>query len=126
MDTLLLLFVLAAVVLLVARSAGRSSVKRPESDEADWAYGDEWKAGSPDAALPEEEGVFVEVMRCDGAACKDTDMLNLIGYLGSHGIRATYDTHSVAADMVAMKSYVLKVEIGKVEEARRLLHGRRD
>ncbi len=118
MDTLLLLFVLAAVVLLVARSAGRSPVKRPESDEADWAYGDEWKEGSPDAALPEEEGV----MRCDGAACMDSDMLNLIGYLGSHGIRATYDTHSVAADMVAMKSYVLKVEIGRVEEAKALLN----
>jgi hypothetical protein len=44
-------------------------------------------------------------------------MIDLVGYLGSKGIRATYDSFSLGAEVGAMKTYVLKVESGKEEEA---------
>ena len=48
-------------------------------------------------------------------------MVEMVGYLGSRGIRATFDSFSVAMELGAMKTYVLKVEMGKEEEARMLL-----
>ena len=44
-------------------------------------------------------------------------MMELVTYLGSRGIRATYDSFSLGAEVGAIKTYVLKVESGKEEEA---------
>ena len=48
-------------------------------------------------------------------------MLDLVGYLGSRGIRATYDSFSLGLEPAAIKTYVLKVEEGREEDALKLL-----
>jgi hypothetical protein len=48
-------------------------------------------------------------------------MLDLIGYLGSRGVRATFDSFALGMEPAAIKSYVLKVEAGKENEAREYL-----
>ena len=99
-----------------------ASEKRPEQEDEEWEYGDVWKQGSPDDR-PEDEGVeYVEILRGDtGRGFTDSFMLDLVGYLGSRGIRATYDAASVAGEGGGIKTYVLKAEAGKEEEALRLL-----
>lgn len=124
-----LLYVLIALLLagllvyLFTKDQRSSEDRSPEPEDADWAYGDAWKQGSPDSAVPPEEEVFVEVMRF-GGAYKDSDLMEMVHYLGSRGIRATFDAHSVAMEMAPMKSYVLKVESGKIEEAKACLKER--
>ena len=96
-----------------------------EGDDADdegWKYGDIWKQGSPDQANEADSVEYVEVLRGDtGMGYDDSFMLDLIGYLGSMGVRATFDSFALGMEPAAIKSYVLKVEAGKENEARELL-----
>jgi hypothetical protein len=97
-----------------------------DSEDADkgWAYGDVWKQGSPDQPIPEEDIQYVEILRGDmGTAYDDSYMLDLVSYLGSRGVRATYNSVSLGLEfgIGAMTTYVLKVEAGKEAEAIRLL-----
>ena len=94
------------------------------TDDEGLEYGDVWMQGSPDAAGPEDDVEYVELLRGDlGTGYDDSYLLDLVSYLGSRGIRATYDSYSVGLEFGAgaMKSYVLKVELGKEQEARELL-----
>lgn len=94
---------------------------RNNNDE-DWAFGDVWKQGSPDDTGTGEPVRFMEVLRGDtGRGFDDSLMLDMVGYLGSLGIRATYDSFSLGMEPAAINTYVLKVEEGKEEEAVRLL-----
>ena len=91
-------------------------------DDEDWKYGDAWKKGSPDEPADDEGIAFVDVLRGDtGSGFDDSLMLDLVGYLGSRGIRATYDSFSLGLEPAAIKTYVLKVEAGKEDEASRCL-----
>lgn len=94
------------------------------SDDEGWEYGDVWMQGSPDAAGPEDDVEYVEILRGDlGTGYDDSYLLDLVSYLGSRGIRATYDSYSIGLEFGAgaMKTYVLKVESGKEQEAREFL-----
>jgi hypothetical protein len=96
--------------------------KRSKPDEEEWEYGDEWKQGSPDEAPSNADVEYVDILRTDsGKGFDDSMMIELVSYLGSRGIRATYDSFSVGLEPAAIKTYVLKVETGKEEEALRLL-----
>ena len=96
-------------------------MKSKENDK-DWEYGDAWKEGSPDEPAGDEDVAFVDVLRGDtGRGFDDSLMLDLVGYLGSRGIRATYDSFSLGLEPAAIKTYVLKVEAGKEDEAMQLL-----
>jgi hypothetical protein len=89
------------------------------ADEEGWEYGDVWKQGSPDEPASAEDIEYVEVLRGDtGSGYDDSLMLNLVAYLGSRGIRATYDSFSLGIEPAAIKIYVLKVEAGQEEEAK--------
>jgi hypothetical protein len=94
------------------------------SDDEGWEYGDVWRQGTPDAAGSEEDVEYVEILRGDlGTGYDDSYLLDLVSYLGSRGIRATYDSYSIGLEfgVGAMKTYVLKVESGKELEARGFL-----
>lgn len=98
--------------------------KKQDPEEKDWEYGDAWKRGAPEEAGPAEDVQYVEILRGDiGRGFDDTFMLDLISYLGASGIRATYDSIAIGLEMGigATKTYVLKVEVGREEEARKLL-----
>jgi hypothetical protein len=89
-------------------------------DESGWKYGDVWRKGSPDEAGGEDdkEYEYVEVLRGDtGRGFDDSVMLDLVTYLGSRGIRATFDSFSMGLEPAAIKTYVLKVEVGRENEA---------
>ncbi len=87
------------------------------SDEKDWEYGDVWKEGTPDDES-RQDIEYVEVLRGDtGRGFDDSVMLDLVAYLGSRGIRATFDSFSLGLEPAAMKTYVLKVESGRENEA---------
>jgi len=93
--------------------------KNENADEDGWEYGDVWKQGSPDEPASAEDIDYVEVLRGDtGSGYDDYLMLNLVAYLGSRGIRATYDSFSLGMEPAAIKTYVLKVEAGQEEEAK--------
>jgi hypothetical protein len=88
-----------------------------DPDDEGWEYGDVWKHGSPDAAASDDVD-YVEILRGDtGTGYDDSYMLDLVGYLGSRGIRATFDSFSVGLEPAAMKTYALKVEAGREQEA---------
>lgn len=90
---------------------------RDNADDEGWEYGDVWKQGSPDENAPEDID-YVEILRGDtGRGYDDSVMIDLVGYLGSRGLRATYDSFSLGAEAGALKTYVLKVESGKEDEA---------
>jgi hypothetical protein len=92
-------------------------------DDEGWEYGDVWKRGSPDQPMNGDDIEYVEILRTDiGAGYDDSYMMELVTYLGSRGIRATYDSFSLGAEVGAIKTYVLKVEFGKEEEALQLLN----
>ena len=99
--------------------------KNDDSDDG-WAYGDVWQAGAPAGpAPPDDDSIYVEVMRGDtGRGFTDSLMLDLVGYLGSQGIRATYDSFSLGMEPAAIKTYVLKVEQGKEVQALRCIEER--
>ncbi len=89
-----------------------------KEDEKDWEYGDVWKAGSPDDPVPEDTTEYVEVLRGDtGKGLSDTTMLEYVLFLGERGIAATFDAYPLEQ----IKTYVLKVEAGKENEALRYL-----
>jgi hypothetical protein len=93
-----------------------------DKNEEEWEYGDIWKQGSPDAPASEDTIEYVTILRGDtGNGYDDSVMIDLVGFLGSRGIRATYDSFSVGLEPAAIKTYVLKVEEGKEEEAGELL-----
>ena len=97
---------------------------RPGNEPADdegWEYGDVWRQGSPDQ--PNEDDVeYVEILLTDiGAGYDDSYLMELVTYLGSRGIRATYDSFSLGAEVGAIKTYVLKAETGRENEAIQLL-----
>ncbi len=86
-------------------------------DEKDWDYGDVWKEGTPDDET-RQDIEYVEVLRGDtGRGFDDSVMVDLVAYLGSRGIRATFDSFSLGLEPAAMKTYVLKVESGREDEA---------
>jgi len=93
------------------------------ADEDGWQYGDVWKKGSPDAPEDDSDVLYVDILRGDtGSGYDDSSMIELIGFLSSRGIRATYDAVPLAAEFGgAIKTYVLKVESGKEDEARAAL-----
>ena len=104
-------------------------MKKADSSEEDegWDYGDEWKRGSPDESGPDSEIEYVDVLRGDtGRGFDDSVMMDLVAYLGSRGIRATFDAFSMGLEPAAIKSYVLKVEAGREEEAQALLREKFD
>jgi len=89
-----------------------------KSSEDAWEYGDVWKQGAPEGDVPSDNVDYVELFRADtGMGYDDTVMLDLVSYLGSRGIRATVDSFSLGLEPAAIKTYVLKVEVGKVQEA---------
>jgi hypothetical protein len=91
-------------------------------DNEGWEFGDEWKRGSPDQPMNGDAVEFVEILRMDvGAGYDDSYLLELVTYLGSRGIRATYDSFSLGVEGGAIKTYVLKVESAKETEAIQLL-----
>jgi hypothetical protein len=95
-------------------------MKRDNDDknEEGWDYGDVWKQGAPGESEPEPDIEFVEVLRTDsGRGHDDSSMLDLVAYLGSRGIRATYDSFSLGLEPAAIKTYVVKVESGREDEA---------
>lgn len=100
--------------------------EKPKDDPVDdegWEFGDVWKKGSPDQAANGDDVEYVEIIRTDvGAGYDDSYMLELVTYLGSYGIRATYDSFSLGVEGGAIKTYVLKAESGKADEAIQLLN----
>ena len=100
-------------------------MKRDEEDgdDAGWEYGDVWKQGSPDQADLADDTRYVAILRGDtGGGYDDSYLLDLVGYLSSRGIRATYDAVPLAAEFGgAIKAYVLKVEAGTEDEAKKYL-----
>lgn len=119
MDTLLALLVLAAAVVVAARWAARYESRPQAPEEGGWSFGEEWKEGTPETAVPDEDTVFVELWRSRGKTYTDADLVDLVGYLSSRGVRAIFDTYSIASH--PLRSYVLKVEVDKLEEAKTLL-----
>lgn len=88
----------------------------------DWEFGDAWRSGSPEETDADQDVVYMEILRGDtGRGFDDSLMLDLVGYLGSRGIRATYDSFSLGLEPAAIKTYVLKVEAGREREALQLL-----
>jgi hypothetical protein len=89
-----------------------------KNDEEEWEFGDIWKQEAPEEQGPGGEIEFVEILRGDtGRGYDDSYMLDLVSYLGSRGIRATYDSFSLGLEGAAIKTYSLKVESGKEDEA---------
>ena len=120
----IVLAALAAVIVFLNVSGKPETPKagKTESEEEDWEYGDVWKQGSPDEAVPEEGISYVEVLRGDtGTGHDDSSLMDLVSYLGSRGVRATFDSFSLGLEPAAIKTYVLKVEAGKENEAIRYL-----
>lgn len=115
------LIVLVLIVVLFGRSEGQPAGKNrlDESENEEWEYGDAWKKGSPEEPLPQDDIDYVEILRGDtGMGYDDSYLIDLIGYLSSRGIRATYDAVPLAMEVGgAIKTYVLKVEAGKEDEA---------
>ena len=120
MLSLILILLVIGAVFYLTRRGGEVGHSRsaPAQREQDWEFGDVWKTGAPDRPAPEADVRFVEVLRADtGQGYDDSAMLDLVGYLGSRGIRATYDSFSMGLEGVGIKTYVLKVEQGKEQEA---------
>lgn len=116
---LIFLVILAAIAMLISRKPIAPEGRGKEPDDRGWKYGDEWKEGSPEDVAHEDKISYVEILRSDmGKGYDDTYMMDLVVYLGSRGIRATYDSFSLGIEGAAIKTYVLKVEAGKEEEAR--------
>lgn len=96
--------------------------KKSDGEPEDWPYGDVWQKGALEDAAADADIVYTDILRGDtGQGFDDSLMLDLVGYLGSLGIRATYDSFSLGLEPAAIKTYVLKVEEGKEEDALRLL-----
>lgn len=91
-------------------------------DDEEWEYGDAWKQGSPDQPVADTGIEYVEVLRTDsGRGFDDSLLIDLVVFLGSRGISATYESFSVGMEPAAIKTYVLKAESGRAEEAGELV-----
>jgi len=94
------------------------SADQDADDDAEWKYGDAWKQESPGDQGERDDIEYVEVLRGDtGRGFDDSVMMDLVAYLGSRGVRATFDSLSLGLEPAAIKTYVLKVEAGKENEA---------
>lgn len=95
---------------------------KEDADEAGWEYGDIWKQGAPDEG-GDDAVQYVEILRGDmGTGYDDSSLLDLVTFLGSRGVRATYASVSIGLEFGAgMTTYVLKVEADKEDEAREYL-----
>jgi hypothetical protein len=115
----LLIGLAAALVFFSSpEQSATSKNTRDEPDDGEWEYGDIWKQGSPDEPVPEDDVRYVEILRGDtGMGYSDTTMQDFILYLGSWGIRAAYNSYPLEQ----INIYVLKVEAGKLDEAREYL-----
>ncbi len=88
-----------------------------DDEEPEWEFGDAWKQGAPETS-PQTDIEYIEVLRGDtGRGFDDSVMMDLVAYLGSCGIRATFDSFSLGMEPAAIKTYVLKVEVGRENEA---------
>ena len=119
---LVILLILAAILILFSGRSGSDETpgrRAPrEREEVDWEYGDVWKEGSPDGPVNDGGVRYVELLRTDtGQGYDDSAMLDLVGYLGSRGVRATFDSFTLGMEPAAIKTYVLKVEAGREAEA---------
>ncbi len=113
---------LAGLILVVLLLSNRKQHTFPPKidrhDSDDWKYGDIWKQDSLDESGTDQSQEFVPILRGEtGWGYDDTLMNDFVLYLGSKGIRASYD--SFPLDQVNV--YVLKVEVGKENEARKIL-----
>ena len=82
-----------------------------------WEFGDVWKQGSPDDPVS-GDAEYVEIFRGDtGRGYDDSFFMDLIVSVGAQGIRATFDAFGLGMEPAAIKTYVFKVEAGKVNEA---------
>ena len=87
-------------------------------NESEWEYGDIWMQGKQEDLSNQDDIEYVEVLRGDtGRGFDDSVMMDLVAYLGSFGIHATFDSFSMGIEPAAIKTYVLKVEAGKEDEA---------
>ncbi|MEK6699179.1 MAG: hypothetical protein AABZ10_09080 [Nitrospirota bacterium] len=125
-SVIILLVVVLAVIIYFLAASGRppapSGKEQGRRGEGEWEFGDEWKQGSPDDETSEKGIQYVEVLRGDtGRGFDDSSMMDLVSYLGSRGVRATYDSFSIGLEPAAIKTYALKVEAGKEEEAMKKL-----
>jgi hypothetical protein len=124
-SVIILLVVLAVIIYFLAasdRPPAPSGKEQGPRGEEEWEFGDEWKQGSPEDEASEQGIQYVEVLRGDtGRGFDDSSMMDLVSYLGSRGVRATYDSFSIGLEPAAIKTYVLKVEVGKEEEAMKKL-----
>lgn len=116
------LLIVLAVLVVLSRSSEESALPRDRTksrEEEGWEYGDVWKHGSPDENDSAHGIAYVEILRGDtGRGFDDSFMLDLVSFLGSRGIRATFDSFTLGLEPAAIKTYVLKVEAGREEEAR--------
>ncbi|HUK99444.1 MAG TPA: hypothetical protein VLX29_01170 [Nitrospirota bacterium] len=119
MDTfLIILLVVVAVITVVGHYNKSVAANINELDEQEWEFGSDWKQDALQTAVSDNDVEYVEVLRGDtGNGYDDSYMIDLIGYLGSRGIIATYDSFSLGLEPAAIKTYVLKVELGKEAEA---------
>jgi len=113
---------LAGLILVVLLLSNRKQHTLPPKidrhDSDDWKYGDIWKQDSLDDSGTDQNQKFVPILRGEtGWGYDDTLMNDFVLYLGSKGIRASYDSYPL--DQVNV--YVLKVEVGKEKEARKIL-----
>ena len=115
------LLIVLAVLVLLSRSSEQSALPQDRTksrEEEGWEYGDVWKHGSPDENYSARDISYVEILRGDtGRGFDDSSMLDLVSFLGSRGIRATFDSFTLGLEPAAIKTYVLKVEAGREEEA---------
>ena len=121
---IIVLIVLIAFLILssISRTPKASKSRFEEIEKERWKYGDVWRQGSPDDIVFKDETSYVEILRGDmGKGYDDSYMIDLVVYLGSKGIHATYDSFSLGIEGAAIKTYVLKVERGEEDEARRHL-----
>lgn len=94
-----------------------------QPDNEGWEFGDVWKEGSPDDAAADADVEYAEVLRADsGKGFDDSLMIDLVVFLGAQGIIATYESFSVGMEPAAIKTYVLKAEAGRADEARDLVN----
>jgi hypothetical protein len=122
--TFLVLLVLIVMGLSLFRRDSGPRPAREHERPVDWEYGEVWKTATPEGSR--EEVAYVEILRTDtGHGYDDTAMMDLVGYLGSRGIRATYDSFSLGLEPAAIKTYVLKAEEGKEREALDYLNERK-
>lgn len=115
------LLIVLAVLVLLSRSSEQSALPQDRTksrEEEGWEYGDVWKHGSPDENDSARGISYIEILRGDtGRGFDDSSMLDLVSFLGSRGIRATFDSFTLGLEPAAIKTYVLKVEAGREEEA---------